>query len=123
MKVLLVDPPCYRFMGFYRHYFPLGLAQVAAVIRDAGHEVLVYDADHDPYGESMTFSEASGGLNAYKDALRNPAHHVWEEYRGILTSFRPDVIGISVITPKVASALLLNQIAKQSNEKIVTVGG
>jgi nitrogenase molybdenum-cofactor synthesis protein NifE len=33
-------------MGYYRYYYPLGLASMAAVLREAGHHVAVYDAEH-----------------------------------------------------------------------------
>ena len=45
MKILLVDPPFYRFIKYYNRYFPLGLAYLAAVLRDNGHQVLKYDGD------------------------------------------------------------------------------
>jgi hypothetical protein len=45
MKILLIDPPFYRFIGYYNRYFPLGLSYLAAVLRKEGHEVLIYDAD------------------------------------------------------------------------------
>lgn len=52
MRILFIDPPFQRFMGFYRYYYPLGLASMAAVLRQAGHEVLVYDADHTESAET-----------------------------------------------------------------------
>jgi len=45
MRILLIDPPFYRFIGYYNRYFPLGLASLAAVLQKKGHEVLIYDAD------------------------------------------------------------------------------
>lgn len=45
MKVLLIDPPSYRFIGYYNCYFRLGLAYLVVVLRKEGHEVLIYDAD------------------------------------------------------------------------------
>ncbi len=37
MNIMLIDPPFYRFMGYYNRYFPLGLAYMAAVLRNEGH--------------------------------------------------------------------------------------
>ena len=45
MKILLIDPPFYRFIKYYNRYFPLGLTYLAAVLQDKGHQVLIYDAD------------------------------------------------------------------------------
>ena len=45
MRILLIDPPFYRFIKYYNRFFPLGLAYLAAVLRGDGHQVLIYDAD------------------------------------------------------------------------------
>ena len=57
MKILLIDPPFYRFIGYYNRYFPLGLAYLAAVLRKEGHNVLIYDADCNVNPTKMDFSQ------------------------------------------------------------------
>ena len=56
MRVLFIDPPFQRFMSFYRYYYPLGLASMAAVLREQGHEVLVYDGDHSESADTLSWS-------------------------------------------------------------------
>jgi len=42
LRILLIDPPFYRFIGYYNRYFPLGLAYLAAVLRKEGHEAILF---------------------------------------------------------------------------------
>jgi len=123
VKVLLVDPPCQRFTGFYRYYFPLGLTYIAGVLAEHGHDVRIYDADHDPSITSLTYSQAAASLEGYKQALSNENHFVWKEYAEIVKEFSPDIVGISVLTSKVASALVIAKITRELDPRIIIVGG
>lgn len=123
MKILLIDPPFQRFMGYYRFYFPLGLTYLAAVLKQAGHEVLIYDADHDPKGYSLSMKATALCHRHYLEALQNNAHYIWQEYLNILEKFMPDVVGISFLTPKVASALKIARLTKQHHNNIIVVAG
>ena len=63
MKILLIDPPFYRFIDYYKRYFPLGLAYLAAVLRKEGHEVLIYDGDCNVSPSKIDFTiNSSSGL-------------------------------------------------------------
>ncbi|MDP2934311.1 MAG: radical SAM protein [bacterium] len=123
MKILLIDPPFQRFMGYYRFYFPLGLTYLAAVLRQAGHEVLIYDAEHDPKCYSLSMKATAFSHRHYLEALQNNAHYIWQEYLNILEKFMPDIVGISFLTPKVGSALKLAQLTKQHRSDIIVVAG
>lgn len=123
MKILLIDPPFQRFMGYYRFYFPLGLTYLAAVLKQAGHEVLIYDADHDPKGYSLSMKATALSHRYYLEALQNNAHYIWQEYLNVLKKFMPDIVGISFLTPKVASALKIARLTKQHHNNIIVVAG
>ncbi|MEN6643780.1 MAG: radical SAM protein [Armatimonadia bacterium] len=125
MRVLLVDPPCQRFMGFYRFYFPLGLAYLAGYLQERGHEVVIYDADHAPSEEafSPSFREATELDERYRSALTNDQDPIWAEYTSVLEDFAPDVVGISVLPVKVPAALKMAAMAKQSRPGVVVVVG
>ncbi|MCK4828359.1 hypothetical protein KA005_72185 [bacterium] len=56
MKILLIDPPFYRFIGYYNRYFPLGLAYLAGVLRKERHEVLIYDVDCNVSSSKIDFT-------------------------------------------------------------------
>ncbi|MCZ6596180.1 MAG: radical SAM protein [Planctomycetota bacterium] len=83
MKVLLIRPPVYRHVTAQsRSYAPVGLATVAAGLRDAGHEVAILDAEigerNDPVG---------GGV--FRRGMPD------EEIRARVTEFAPDAVGLS----------------------------
>ena len=83
-KTVLVNPPPLK--GVYRHqlYLPIGLAYLAAVLEDGGHEVTVIDC---------------------------PALDIThEDLKTKLASIQPDLVGITSMTPTIQSALLLSLI-------------
>ncbi len=54
MRILLVDPPFHSFMHYDRWYYPISLAQLAAVLHAANHEVYIYDGDKYFYKDLAT---------------------------------------------------------------------
>jgi len=98
VKIALVNPPTLK--GVFQHqlYLPLGLAYLAAVLEDDGHEVTVIDC---------------------------PALEVdHEKLRAELASFEPMVVGITSMTPTIQSALLSARVTKEAcPDAIVVLGG
>jgi len=45
-KILLIAPPFYRLMGSHYNGLHLGICYIAAVLKQHGHEVKVYNADY-----------------------------------------------------------------------------
>ena len=123
MRVLLIDPPFHTLMGYYRFYFPLGLTYLAAVLKEAGHEVLIYDADQNDKGVSLSMREAAESHHLYLEALENDLHPSWQGFKKKLEEFKPQVVGISVLTVKVASAAKIARITKAHDRSIVVVAG
>ena len=76
-------------------YFPLGLLYLAAYVREAGHEVALFDG---------TFVADE---SAFADALAEEC---------------PDVVGISAVLPTRSAAILLAQMASASGA-VVIMGG
>jgi anaerobic magnesium-protoporphyrin IX monomethyl ester cyclase len=112
MKVLLIDPPFYRLIGFYNRYFPLGLVSVGTVLRNAGHEVTVYDADTNDRPCAMDYTRLPDHYRRYLASFREPDHPVWQEVRRTIQQFEPDVVGISLWTTYAASAFRVAEISK-----------
>lgn len=131
MRVLLIRPPYTRLKGVGQApYFPLGLGYVAAVLRDNGHEAKIYHAENDRSRGEASATEADVGFDfrsnshrRYLDAIRDDDHPVWREVAETLREFRPDVVGISVLSVEVASALKLSRISKRLNKKCFVVWG
>ena len=126
MRVLLVDPPFHAFMQYDRWYYSTALAQLAAVLHDVGHEVAIYDADKYFHKDPSTKkrSELMKRQHWYHDQVENMEHLIWCHFRETLVDFRPDIVGVSVYTSKLKSALNVLKICKESNPAIRTcVGG
>ena len=104
MKVLLIDPPFKRFTGLANYYFPLGLAYLAGAASNAGYEVTIYDADAPEKSSDINFTEDYVRMNNYIEQLRDDTGPVWDELERVITDLKPDVIGISALTTKIASA-------------------
>jgi len=122
-KVLLVDPPMQKFMGFSKSHMPLGLLYVAAQLQRDGHNVQVYDADHNPSGKAFPFTAKMEHYHDFLDGLKDPDHPVWGETREQIARYSPDVVGISVISPKLASGYRIAEMAKQMGVGKVIMGG
>jgi radical SAM superfamily enzyme YgiQ (UPF0313 family) len=125
MKVLLIDPPFYKFIKYYNRYFPLGLAYLAAVLRDKGHQVLIYDADANvDKACQMDYSDLESKYPEYIKCINNISHPIWNELRDTLNEIKPDLVGINVFTTKAAAAFRVAEIVKTLfNNVPVVVGG
>lgn len=104
MRILLVDPPFKRFTGLANYYFPLGLAYIAAACFEAGHDPIIYDADATKKSSDINFTEDYARMDYFVREIVKPANQAWDELRLVMEHFKPDVVGITAMTTKVASA-------------------
>jgi radical SAM superfamily enzyme YgiQ (UPF0313 family) len=124
VKVLLIDPPFYRLIGFYNRYFPIGLVSVGTALRDAGHEVIVYDADINENPSVIGNTCLTRYYPQYLDSFHQPDNAIWAEVRDTLTAVRPDVVGITMCTTYAAAGFHVAQMSKAINPACpVMVGG
>jgi anaerobic magnesium-protoporphyrin IX monomethyl ester cyclase len=123
MKILLIDPPFYRFIGYYNRYFPLGLASLATALQKRGHEVLIYDADSNINPSKINFAFLEDSYPLYLKALKNNNHPIWQEMSEKIRGFAPDAIGITTLTTFAASAFKTAQLCKQYNKDIPVIAG
>jgi anaerobic magnesium-protoporphyrin IX monomethyl ester cyclase len=97
-KIALVNPPTLK--GVYHHqlFLPIGLAYLAAVLKEKEHEVTVVDC---------------------------PALEIdHEKLKAKLSAFEPDMVGITSMTPTIQSTLMSARVAKEAcPEAVVTLGG
>ncbi|MEM0313771.1 MAG: radical SAM protein [Candidatus Bathyarchaeia archaeon] len=97
-SIALVNPPICE--GGYRHqpYMPIGLAYLAAVLERAGHNVNVLDCA----ALSMSF----------------------QQFKTRIASLKPDIVGITAMTPTVGSALKVASLVKETlPSTLVVLGG
>ncbi len=97
MRILLVAPPS-NYTGPMGRLEPLGLCYIAAVCRDAGHEVRIRDLAHAPREEVAT-------LLAEFD------------------EFRPDLVGFTAMTEAFGNGLVIARLMKRRYDCPVIFGG
>lgn len=112
MRVLLINPPFYRIIGFYNRYFPLALTLIAGALKRAGHEVAVYNAELYKNPQNLDYSLLPQKYPAFLDSLKDNNHPVWNEVTKTIRDFQPDLIGISIYTTFAASAFQTAKISK-----------
>lgn len=123
MRVLFIEPPFQRFMNFPRYFFPYSLGYLATRIKKCGYETAVYDAEFCKDGVSTNFSGKIKLYQQYLDSLKTENHPLWNEIKQRIESYKPDVVGISVYSEKVGSALKIAEISKRINPQCVTIFG
>lgn len=129
MNILLINPPFHRLIGMEDSYFPIGLGYLASSLDKAGFYVKIYNAEN--ARESLLSSWSDNNINAklldqhkfYKTSLKNKYYYVWSEVIQIIDEYVPDVVGITAMTPKFSSALMIASICKNKNKDCYVVMG
>ncbi len=132
-RVLTLRPPYTRLKGIGQApFFPLGIGYLTAVLNQEPRiEARLYYPENQPAGESMlifdkegVFAARSHAQKKYDSALADNTHPVWQEVKEVLSSFKPHVVGLSVLTPEVGSAMKVSEIVREVlPESIIVWGG
>jgi len=125
MKILLIDPPIRRFTGVASFFFPTSLAYLAAPLKNTNHKVLIYDVDRgDEVPNSLDFNNSYNQMQRYVNAINESANPVWKEVTNTLLHYKPDLVGITAMTTKIASAMKIAELVKEYNSNChVVMGG
>jgi len=135
MKVLLIQPPVRDFYQTAIRTHPIGLAYLAAALRNHHHEAEILDCQ--PAGRKKTiplpgsFSfikpfYPEGDISPFRlHAKFFHFGHTYEEIRGLITESMPDAVGISCqFTPYVGETIAAAAAVKSIDSKIpVILGG
>jgi radical SAM superfamily enzyme YgiQ (UPF0313 family) len=134
MKILLLQPPIQDFYRTSIRTQPIGLAYLAASVRNHGHEVEILDCQTEKRKSIPIPAELSYLKDFYPLNDRSPIklysgyYHFgmgWEEIRMRIEDSEADVFGISSsFTPYHGEALEIARIIKQwDRKKVVVMGG
>jgi len=123
MKILLIDPPFQRFIGFKAENFPLGIGYLGAVLSKQGHEVKIYDAEFSPKTRYIKYSSFASRYDNYLKALESSDHPIFREIALTVEEYEPDIVGISVISVKFACALKIASLCKRISKDIKIIMG
>ncbi len=127
MKVFLFDPPYERLMGIKTTLlYPIGLSYLAATLNQAGHEALYINFDYEkglPITNPFSRTRNINNYRKYSHEINKASNHVWHSFRQLLLEYTPQVVGISCITLKMQSALMMANIVKEVNSNIKVIFG
>ena len=87
MKVLLIAPPFYRLLGSHYDGLHLGITYIAAVLKEHGHLVNVYNADYGGTVEYANQRQLFENYPSYKAILNDAANPIWDEIKENISSF------------------------------------
>ena len=123
-RVMFIHPPLDRLMGYTRYYLHQGLLSLATVVHEAGHEVMVYDADYNIDGVSFDAVEKYDNFYSSFDVLNDSSNVIWKEIAEMVDRYKPDYVGITVLTPAIDSVKKVIEIVRGVNPSIkIIVGG
>ena len=123
-RILLIAPPFYRLLGSHYNGLHLGIAYIAAILKEHGHFVKIYNADYCETTEYVNQRQLFENYPSYKAILNDPANPIWGEIRDNISSFAPDLIGITMLTANYKAAKIIAKIAKSLKNNVeVVVGG
>jgi len=128
-KVLLIDPPFFRFMDENQPNPPLGLAYLAGYLVNKGFSnVVIYNADFNPFerlGEcNCAYAKETTMFGTYKKRVQDLNHPLYAEVMKTIAEQKPAVIGIS---SKTAKFFIIKNIVGMIKEKYkqipIVIGG
>ena len=123
-KILLVNTPFYRLMGSHYNGLNLGIGYIAAVLRQHGHEAVIYNADYLSSDDYLNQRGIFEGFNSYKEILHNVHHPIWNEVVNNILDFGPDFLGFSLYTANIKAARIIAKKVKEADKNIkIVVGG
>lgn len=124
MKILLIDPPFYRILGYYNRYFPYGLVTLATFLKQHGFsDVWVYDTDFNDHPENIDYSQIPRKYPQYLKSFSQEEYPIWREVKNTIKSIDPDLVGISIWTTFAASSFFIASLVKKEKPECAVVMG
>jgi anaerobic magnesium-protoporphyrin IX monomethyl ester cyclase len=112
-KILLIQPPFYRFIGMRTRYFPYHLVCLATQLCANGHNAMVLDAEATEKTGSLDFTDMEARYGAYLSGVSSLDHPIWKVLGASVAAFKPDYIGITIWTTFIASAMRTAEICRR----------
>lgn len=130
MRILFIRPPYTRLRDSGQlPYFPLGIGYLASASKDLGHDVRILNLDNPSPSENLYFHKKDvfysrkQAQERYWESVRDDSLPVWKELRDVLAAFNPEIIGISILTPEVASSVKVTKICKEMLPEVFVIWG
>ncbi len=126
-RILLIEPPFFRFKGANSDIFPIGLGYVASLLHKNDYWVRVYNGEQFSEYEATTvvsYKDLVESHDKFIHGLQEDSHPIWQEVEQYIKKYNPTIVGMGTTTTKMRSAVKIAAISKQINPKIkVVIGG
>jgi anaerobic magnesium-protoporphyrin IX monomethyl ester cyclase len=123
-KILLINPPFYRLMGSHFNGINLGLSYIASLLSSNGHDISIYNADYLDNDEYINQRQIFDNYDNYKLVLNDLNNPLWKEIESKIIEFKPDIIGLTMLTANYKVDKIIAGIAKKINKDIkIIIGG
>lgn len=127
-KILIINPPFYRFQNASLVHYPPGCCNVAASLEKAGYISLIFNSDYDPNKKTILGNTdhinaelLTKQYNNYLKRLNSDNDPIWKEIREYLKKFEPDILIISVFNTTLTAGNKIAKIAKSINTNVLTI--
>lgn len=111
LRLLLINPPFFRFSGLEQDYVPLSLLAVGSKLVEEGNEVAVKNLEVGTGLGYQGYKARASGFERYLVALADSQHKVWQELRQVIDTWLPDKIGVTVLNVKFRAFQVIHDIA------------
>jgi radical SAM superfamily enzyme YgiQ (UPF0313 family) len=122
-RVLLINPPFYRLLGSRYNANSLGIAYIAAMLNQHGHDAWLYNSDYLNERVFANLKSIFAGLNDYKKYFDDENHAIWEEVAANILEFNPEWIGFTCYTANLTAIKILSKKIKERAPHIKQVIG
>ena len=113
-KILLINPPFYRLLGSHYNANSLGIAYIASVLNDHGHDAWLYNADHVSSNEYKNLSSLFSGFDDYRSYFKDDDNPLWYEILSKIVDFDPDWVGYTSYTANLSAIKVISRLVRKS---------
>ena len=122
-RILLVNPPFYRFLGSHYNANSLGIAYIASHLNANGHDAWVYNADFQNQDIYPNLPGLYSQYDNYKQYFTNEDADIWNEVVDRIIEFRPDWVGYTSYTANISTIDIISRKLKQRYPNVKQVIG
>ena len=106
---------------------PVGISSLAAVLKQAGHDVELFDTTF-YQTENLSFEKKKEWLLQVKPfeftaPFKGDAEQMYQDFKSMVNDYKPDIIGVSVVEDTIPQALLLLEEIKDYDPWVPRVCG
>ena len=123
-KILLVNPPFYRFLGSHYNANSLGIAYIASYLNERGHDTWLYNADYISDNNYIKVKKIFQNFTSYKSYFKDTDNALWHEVKDKILSFKPEWVGYTSYTANISAIKIISDKIRLANPNIKQfVGG